>query len=54
MKEYKKLRKGEPAIEQYTRTNRKRTESVSHSLSSFIDKHCICGHKCHIKLEVIC
>ena len=43
-----------PAIEQYTRTDRKRTESVLHSLSSFLDKHCICRHKRHIKLEVIC
>ena len=24
------------------------------SPSSFPDKHCFCGHKCHIKLEVIC
>ena len=45
---------GVPAIEQYTRTDRKRTESVLHSLSSFLGKHCICRHKCHIKLEVIC
>ena len=43
-----------PSIEQYTRTDRKRTESVLHSLSSFLDKHCICRHKCRIKLEVIC
>ena len=50
----KRRPKGVPAIEQYTRTDRKRTESVLHSLSSFLDKHCICRHKCHIKLEVIC
>ena len=43
-----------PTIEQYTQTDRKRTESVLHSLSSFLDKHCICRHKCSIKLEVIC
>ena len=48
-----KAPQGVPSIEQYTRTDRKRTESVLHSLSSFLDKHCICGHKCSIKLEVI-
>ena len=51
---HKKTRKGVPSIEQYTRTDKKRTESVLHSLSSFLDKHCICRHKCSIKLEVIC
>ena len=50
----KKVWEGVPAIEQYTQTGRKRTESVLHSLSSFLDKHCICRHKCSIKLEVIC
>ena len=24
------------------------------TLSSFLDKHCFCGYKCYIKLEVIC
>ena len=33
----KKIPQGVSAVEQYTQTDRKRTESVLHSLSSFLD-----------------